>query len=339
PENNYFLFIEEDSERILFASIYGQQDIDLAIRGEVQILEEKPNLFKRIDGLVPLEKMNEKAISIIGLGSGGSSIAMELAAAGVGKLYLFDKDRLDNVNIFRHICGERDLGRKKTDAVEDVIKDHSLPTKIKKYNDNIVYNPEKLIESIQCCDVVICATDNPESRSMVNYLCVKLRKTLVLVCTFDNAKIGEIIRVMPEQTACYECTRIHLKEQGVLIEDIETREGVLPYGSQAVGTDNNSMGTRTDVFIVAAMAAKVALMTLNDDTEKGFGRLPYNYITWGAVRNTEFSGPYTFKQPFATSYGNYNIRQDCPICGSLNEELININIEEKYNEIMQTLST
>ena len=88
----------------------------------MQVLEEKPNPFKRIDGLVPLEEMKDKYIVIVGLGSGGSSIAMELAAAGVGILHLFYKDRLSSVNLFRHICDVRDLGRKKIDAVEDVIK-------------------------------------------------------------------------------------------------------------------------------------------------------------------------------------------------------------------------
>ena len=173
---------------------------------------------------------------------------------------------------------------------------------------------------------------------MVNYICVKFSKPLILVCTFDNAKIGEIIRVTPNKAACYECTRIHLKEQGALIEDNDTREGILPYSSQVENSNGNSRGTRTDVFIVAAMAAKVALMTIKDDPDNGFGKLPYNYIAWGAVRNIEFIEPYKFRQPFGTNYCNYNIHPECPICGSLAEEIRNINIEDKYNEIIQKLS-
>lgn len=336
-KTEYLLFIEEDSKEVLLTFCLELKEKKLILPGEMQVLEEKPNPFKRIDGLVPLEEMKDKYIVIVGLGSGGSSIAMELAAAGVGILHLFDKDRLSSVNLFRHICDVRDLGRKKIDAVEDVIKEHSLPTSIKKCENDIIYYPEKLVEAVQCSDIVICATDNPESRAMVNYICVKFNKPLILVCTFDNAKIGEIIRVIPNQTACYECTRIHLKEQGVLIEDNETREGILPYSSQVRNSNGNSRGTRTDVFIVAAMAAKVALMTIKDDPENGFGKSPYNFITWGAVRNTEFIEPYKFRQPFGTNYCNYNIHPECPLCGSLAEEIRNINIEEKYDEIMQQL--
>lgn len=334
----YLLLVEEESKEILLAITFEIEEKRFIFPGEVQMIEENPNPFKRIDGLVPLEEMKEKSIVIVGLGSGGSPIAMELAAAGVGTLHLFDKDRLNSVNLFRHICDERDLGRKKTDAVEDVIKEHSLPTSIKKCDNDILYYPEKLVEVIKSADIVICATDNPESRAMVNYICVKLNKPLILVCTFNNARIGEIIRVIPNETACYECTRIHLKEQGALIEDNESRERILPYSSQVENSDGNSRGTRTDVFIVAAMAAKVALMTIKDDPENGFGKLPYNYITWGAVRNTEFIEPYKFRQPFGTNYCNYNTHPECPLCGSLVEEIRNINIEEKYDEIMQKLS-
>lgn len=334
----YLLLIEEDSKEILLAVFLELKEKKLILPGEVQMLEENPNPFKRIDGLVSLEEMKEKSIVIVGLGSGGSPIAMELASAGIGTLHLFDKDRLNSVNLFRHICGVRDLGRKKVDAVEDVIKEHLLPSSIKKYDYDIISYPEKLVEAVESADIVICATDNPQSREMVNYICVKFNKPLILVCTFDNARIGEIIRVIPNQTACYECTRIHLKEQGALIEDNETREGILPYSSQVENSQGTSRGTRTDVFMVAEMAARVALMTTHDDPQNGFGKLPYNFITWGAVRNTEFIEPYKFRQPFGTNYCNYNIHPECPLCGSLAEEIRDVNIEEKYDEIMQKLS-
>lgn len=335
----YLLLIEEETNDILFACSYVKIKPKIVFPAEIQYLEAEPNPFKRLDGLVPLKEMKEKSIVIVGLGSGGSAIALELAAAGIGTLYLFDKDRLNSVNLFRHICGISDIGRKKVDAVADVIKDHLLPTTIKKYEDNIIYYPQQLRETVKFADIVICATDDPKSREMVNYICVKSGKPLILVCTFDNAKIGEIIRVIPHQTACYECTRIHLNEQGALTEDNESRDQIISYSPQTESPNGNSRGTRTDVFIVAAMAAKVTLMTLKDDAEDGFGELPYNYITWGAVRNTTFDEPYNFKQPFGTNYCNFNIHPECPICGALVEDIKDIGVEAKYDEIMEKLST
>lgn len=338
-KTEYLLLLEEDTKKILLTFSNDMKEKKYILPGEVQLLEENTNVFKRIDGLVPLEEMKENSAAIVGLGSGGSPIAMELAAAGIGTLHLFDKDRINSANLFRHICGLRDLGRKKVDAVEDVIMDHLLPTHINKYSEDIMYWPEKLVEVVKKVDVVICATDNPQSRAMVNYICVNLGKPLILACTFDNAKIGEIVRVIPNQTACYECTRIYLKEQGVLEEDDESGDEVLPYSSQTESSKKNSRGTRTDVFIVAAMAAKIALMTLKNDVKKnGFGKLPYNYITWGAMRNIEFVEPFKFRQPFGTNYCNFNIHPKCPLCGTLAEEIRSINIEDKYDEIIKKLS-
>ncbi|MEW6663006.1 MAG: HesA/MoeB/ThiF family protein [Bacillota bacterium] len=334
---NLLLINLTNENNITFADIFKHKDKQLIVAGEVQILEEEPSPFERIDGLAPLEEMKEKSVAIVGLGSGGSFTAMELAANGVGTLHLFDKDRLSTENIFRHICDVRDLGRKKVDAVEEVIKEHLLSPKIHKYSENIVSSPDKLREVVQEVDMVICATDNTESRTMANYICVVANKPLILVCSFDSARIGEIIQVSPYKSACYECTRIHLKEQGALIED-NNEERLAPYGSQT--KDNSiSRGTRTDVLIVAAMAAKIALMALAGDSNHTLGKLPYNYITWGATRITEFPNPYKFDMPFVTLYCNYSIHPKCPICGDLQLELVGIDIEEKYYEIIHKLSS
>jgi len=107
----------------------------------------------------------------------------------------------------------------------------------------------------------------------------KCSKPLILVCTFDNARIGEIIRVIPKETACYECVRIHQRGQGSLIDADYTDDEPIPYSSQVRENEELNIGTRTDVFMVAALAAKVALITLTEE-KKIFGELPFNYITW-----------------------------------------------------------
>lgn len=61
-----------------------------------------------------------------GLGSGGASIAVELAKAGVGNFALVDFDRLELHNISRHIAGVNELGRLKTNIVRDAIWERTL---------------------------------------------------------------------------------------------------------------------------------------------------------------------------------------------------------------------
>jgi len=173
----------------------------------------------------------------------------------------------------------RDLGRYKVDAVADVIQEHLLQSKTFKYHNDIAYAADKFRDVVKEVDLVICATDNKQSRALVNHVCVSLNKPVVLVCTFDNAKIGEIIQVRPHVTACYECSRLHLIEKEALLDEKDSSIRV-PYTPQAHDlSGQNSRGTRTDVYIVAAMATKVSLMMLKNTQPLVFGNMPYGYIT------------------------------------------------------------
>jgi len=61
---------------------------------------------------------NKHAV-LVGVGSLGSQIAMNLARAGVGRLTLIDPDILNAENLGRHVLGIDDLGRAKVDAMRD----------------------------------------------------------------------------------------------------------------------------------------------------------------------------------------------------------------------------
>ena len=89
---------------------------------EVTCIPSRENLYKRNKGLIELDILADKRVLIIGLGSGGSPIAVEFAKAGVGQFALADFDRVELHNLSRHICTKNDLGRLKTDAVADAIK-------------------------------------------------------------------------------------------------------------------------------------------------------------------------------------------------------------------------
>lgn len=61
----------------------------------------------------------DKHVVLIGVGSLGSQMAMQLARAGVGRLTLIDPDILNAENLGRHVLGIDDLGRGKVDAMRD----------------------------------------------------------------------------------------------------------------------------------------------------------------------------------------------------------------------------
>ena len=70
---------------------------------EITVIPSRENLYKRNKGLLEVDILANKRVLIIGLGSGGSPIAVELAKAGVGQFALADFDRVELHNLSRHI--------------------------------------------------------------------------------------------------------------------------------------------------------------------------------------------------------------------------------------------
>lgn len=64
---------------------------------------------------------------MVGVGSLGSTVALQLARSGVGEIVLIDPDILESANLGRHVLGADDLARSKAGALAEKIT-HDLPT-------------------------------------------------------------------------------------------------------------------------------------------------------------------------------------------------------------------
>lgn len=68
------------------------------------------------------EKLRASSAAVAGLGGLGSNIALCLARAGIGRLYLVDFDRVDITNLNRQQYDVDDIGTLKTEALTKKIK-------------------------------------------------------------------------------------------------------------------------------------------------------------------------------------------------------------------------
>ena len=66
-----------------------------------------------------MTKMSKMKVAVVGCGSVGGHVAVNLAAAGIGALHLVDHDGLSTENIFRHVLGRSALGINKAVALRD----------------------------------------------------------------------------------------------------------------------------------------------------------------------------------------------------------------------------
>jgi molybdopterin/thiamine biosynthesis adenylyltransferase len=274
-----------------------------------------------------------KSVTIVGLGSGGSEIALNLACAGVGRLALIDYDRLQPENYVRFIAGNTELGRRKIDVIQSAIRERELPTEVTVHALNVVSGADRFRGILsEGTDLVICATDSVVSRRAVNAAAVWFNTPCIIAGTLDGGRIGEVLRVLPYRLPCYECVRMQL---GTVLEPAESDDrAATPYlGSEEAALQSTAL--RSDIALVASLATRVALHEL---APGHFGDLPASYVVWGREADDSRPEPFCFPAPLSTNYVKVARRKDCPLCGATPPELIGIDVQKAANEILATIT-
>jgi molybdopterin/thiamine biosynthesis adenylyltransferase len=175
------------------------------------IIQDYSNLYLRIDTPeYPLAIINKKNVAIIGLGSGGSLIALHLAKSGIGNLTLIDGDIIMDHNIVRHICSLKDVGRYKTLAVKDYILDRVPTIKIttvekpfSRENKNIEAFFDCLLSKV---DLIVSATGDNIMNETINEFGYKRNIPIIFAGAFEKITGGIMIRIDPrKKSICYKC--------------------------------------------------------------------------------------------------------------------------------------
>ena len=106
------------------------------------------------------------AVSVVGAGGTGSSVAVQLARMGVGRLVVIDKDTIDETNLPR-VYGSvpRDVGRPKADVLCDHVRSFS-DSHVRPIHGDVAGDTVK--DALLGSDVMFSCTDNHTSRSILN---------------------------------------------------------------------------------------------------------------------------------------------------------------------------
>ncbi|MDX8044742.1 ThiF family adenylyltransferase [Gracilibacillus sp. S3-1-1] len=145
-----------------------------------------------------------KHVLIIGCGALGSSVAEMLARAGIGKLTIIDRDYVEWSNLQRqHLFTESDVEQQIPKAI-------AASNKLREINSGIDIQPvvvdataDNLATYIQAADLVIDATDNFDTRFIMNDLVQKYNKTWIFGACVGSS--GMAFTIIPNQTPCLDC--------------------------------------------------------------------------------------------------------------------------------------
>ncbi|MDP3858209.1 MAG: HesA/MoeB/ThiF family protein [Stagnimonas sp.] len=129
-------------------------------------------------GVAGQQLLRDSSALVLGLGGLGSPAALYLAAAGVGRLVLADRDRVEASNLQRQILyAEADIGRRKLDAAADRLRAQDSALRVETLDGDTEL--ERLPLAIASVDVVLDCSDNFPTRFALNRLCLAARKPLV----------------------------------------------------------------------------------------------------------------------------------------------------------------
>jgi molybdopterin/thiamine biosynthesis adenylyltransferase len=272
-----------------------------------EIIYFKNDLFSRIQGIIDTDYLLDKTVAVVGLGTGGSLGALELAKCGVGKFKLIDFDILETHNITRHVCNLEDIGRFKTQAVRDLITKVNPFAIVDTYEININENISEFRKIVKQVDLVFAATDSESSKFLINKICFEENIPSVYGAAYERAFGGDVIRVIPHETPCYDCI------MGKLIRELnfaETRKGIFDYSSIEDSTKITAEpGLGIDVAFIVLIQVKYALLTLLRNTESSLKDIPHNVCFWGNRPE------WIFSEPFQCRFAETEIRPDCDTCG------------------------
>jgi molybdopterin/thiamine biosynthesis adenylyltransferase len=124
------------------------------------------------------QRLRQAAVAIVGVGGLGSPVALYLAAAGVGRLGLFDDQRVELSNLNRQVLFEDcDVGRAKVEAAATRLLSLDASLQLDARNENV--GPANVGRLFAEYDLVVDGTDSFETKFLLNDAAVLTGKPLV----------------------------------------------------------------------------------------------------------------------------------------------------------------
>lgn len=129
-------------------------------------------------GIEGQEKLKKASVLVVGAGGLGCPVLQYLAAAGVGRIGLAEFDIVNEENLQRQILyGSTDVGKLKSVIARERLEHLNSLVSLQIFNLRI--DTLNVLSVFMDFDVIIDATDNLETRYIINDSCVILKKPMV----------------------------------------------------------------------------------------------------------------------------------------------------------------
>jgi len=143
-------------------------------------------ILKKI-GVNGQKKLLRSSVLIVGAGGLGSPTAIYLAAMGIGKIGIIDKDTVEISNLSRQIIfTSKDINKKKSTTAINKLKKINPNLKLEAFYEKLSKkNIDKVAKKF---NLIVDGSDNFRTRFLINDYCLKNKKILVsgAISKFDG---------------------------------------------------------------------------------------------------------------------------------------------------------
>ena len=241
----------------------------------------RQTLFDRI-GPDGQERICDSKVVLAGCGALGTASANMLVRAGVGTLRIVDRDFIELSNLQRQtLFDEEDIRAGLPKAVAAEIKLRRINSQVNVEVHVADVNPRNIETLLDGFDLIVDATDNFETRYLINDFAVKSGTPWIYGAAVKSE--GRTLTVIPGRTPCLRC-----------IYEVPPEPGSVPTAETA-----GIIGPLVNV--VSSMQVTEALKLLagrTEDLRKGL----LSVDVWKETFRTAFASPSAR-------------RSDCPACG------------------------
>ncbi|KAL3070949.1 hypothetical protein niasHT_040105 [Heterodera trifolii] len=157
------------------------------------------------------EQIRKKTVVVVGVGGVGSVVAEMLTRCGIGKLILFDYDKVKLANMNRLFYQPHQSGQSKVEAARDTLRHINPNVEFETYNMNITMmaNFREFVDRIRRggllgtqTDLLLCCGDNFEARMTA---CNEIGQIWLESGVSENAVSGHVQQMEPGKTSCFAC--------------------------------------------------------------------------------------------------------------------------------------
>lgn len=150
------------------------------------------------------QKLAAAHVALVGVGATGAAAAGLLARAGIGTLTLIDRDFVEESNLQRQILFDE------ADARDSLPKAEAARRKIALFNKDVAVHahvadltPANIHELLAGSSIILDATDNFETRYLINDYAVEQRRPWIYSAAVAAYAVS--MNILPGESACLAC--------------------------------------------------------------------------------------------------------------------------------------